>query len=313
MLDHYHAILEKGRLPSYIETQRTLIEADLNNSLESLWSAHEQKREGTTSLLDVKIEIANRMFSHCEFCERRCGVARPEQRGNCNVQEPRIASEFAHYGEESVLVPSHTIFFSGCNFHCIHCQNWDISQIKTGRWMPPQKLAKLIEYRNLRNMNFVGGDPTPNLNYILQVLKECEARIPVVWNSNMYLTEESMRLLDGVVDLYLTDFKYGNDACAEELSHVKNYFSIICRNHMLAEAQADVIVRHLVLPNHLECCTYPIMQWISENLEKAVTNIMFQYRPEYKAMENPEIDRYLTHKEKKRALDIAREFQIPLI
>jgi putative pyruvate formate lyase activating enzyme len=313
MLDHYHAISEKRRLPFYIETKGTLIEADLNNSLESLWSAHEQKRKGTTSLLDVKIEIANRIFSQCEFCERRCRAARPEQVGNCNVQEPRIASEFAHYGEEGVLVPSHTIFFSGCNFHCIHCQNWDISQIRTGRWIPPKKLAKLIEYRNLRNMNFVGGDPTPNLNYILQVMKDCEATIPVVWNSNMYLTTESMRLLDGVVDLYLTDFKYGNDACAEELSHVKNYFPIISRNHLLAEAQADVIIRHLVLPNHVECCTYPIIKWISENMKTAVTNIMFQYRPEYKAMENPKIDRYLTHEEKKRALDIAKEFQIPLI
>ncbi|KYK29124.1 MAG: radical SAM protein [Theionarchaea archaeon DG-70-1] len=315
MLDHYNAILKKERLPHYLVTRDTFIEADVNDSLEGLWSAHEKKEEGTTSLLDLKIEIANRIFTHCEFCERRCGVNRPEQVGNCQVQEPRVASEFAHYGEESVLVPSHTIFFMGCNFHCVHCQNWDISQIVKGggRWIPPKQLAKLIEHRHLRNMNFVGGDPTPNLNYILEVLKECSAKIPVVWNSNMYLTEESMQLLDGITDLYLTDFKYGTNECAEELSKVKNYFDIVSRNHLLAEKNADVIIRHLVLPSHLECCTYPILKWISENLKKSVVNIMFQYRPEYKAMENPRIDRYLTYEEKKRALDITEEFHIHLI
>ena len=153
-------------------------------------------------------------------------------------------------------------------------------------------------------MNFVGGDPTPNLNYILQVLKACTAAIPVVWNSNMYLTEKSMQLLDGVTDLYLTDFKYGNDECAKKLSKAEDYMKIVPRNHLLAEKNADVIIRHLVLPGHLECCTYPALEWISKNLKKSVVNIMFQYRPDFNAMDYPGIDRYLTYEEKKRALDI---------
>ena len=313
MLNHYHAITAHKALPHYFDTRTTAIDAHLNGTFEDLWSAHEERRKGDVSLLDVKIEIANRIFAHCEFCERRCGARRPHDVGNCTVREPRIASEFAHYGEESVLVPSHTIFFSGCNFHCVHCQNWDISQLVTGKWIPPRQLAKLIEYRKLKNMNFVGGDPTPNLNYILQVIRECNAKIPVVWNSNMYLTEESMTLLDGVVDLYLTDFKYGKNECAEELSKVENYVDVVSRNHVLAEKNADVIIRHLVLPTHVECCTYQIMKWISETLKKSVVNMMFQYRPEYNAMEHPRIARYLTYEEKKRALDIAQEFSITLI
>lgn len=315
MLDHYQTILDGKTLPQYMKTRALLIAADITSPTAALWAAHEQKMPGTTSLLEVKIELSNRIFTHCSFCERRCGANRPQEVGECGVREPKIASEFAHYGEESVLVPSHTIFFSGCNFHCIHCQNWDISQVVqgVGRWIPPKKLAKIIEIKHLKNMNFVGGDPTPNLNYILQVLQWCNARIPVVWNSNMYLTEESMHLLEGVVDVYLTDFKYGNNACGEELSDVKDYFSIVSRNHRLAEAQAELIIRHLVLPNHLECCTYPVLQWISENLKNPAVNVMFQYRPEYKAMENAKIDRYLTYEEQKRALDIAKEFSINLI
>ncbi|MBU7014513.1 MAG: radical SAM protein [Theionarchaea archaeon] len=313
MVDHYNSILDKKALPHYLETKRSHIKADLKASETGLWEAHDRRDVGDVSLMDVKIEIATRILSHCEFCERRCSVDRPGRQGNCTVQEARIASEFAHYGEESVLVPSHTIFFSGCNFHCVYCQNWDISQVKSGTWIPPKKLAKLIEYRHLRNMNFVGGDPTPNLDYMLRVLRDCEADIPVVWNSNMYLTEESMRLLDGIVDVYLTDFKYGNDQCARELSCVDNYFQVVSRNHLLGEKHANLIIRHLVLPGHLECCTHPVLQWISENLESPAVNVMFQYRPEYRAMENPRIDRYLTYDEKKRALEIAQELNISLI
>ncbi|MBU7030952.1 MAG: radical SAM protein [Theionarchaea archaeon] len=313
MLEHYHAVTHRSVPPHYSVTRGTLIQADCTDSVENVWKAHDAQVSGSVSLLEVKIEIARRIFTHCEYCERRCGVNRRKEVGNCGVRESKIASEFAHYGEERVLIPSHTIFFSGCNFHCVYCQNWDISQVPCGRWIPPGQMASRIESRNLRNMNFVGGDPTPNLGYILEVLDACSAPIPVVWNSNMYLTEESMKLLDGVTDVYLTDFKYGNDRCAEELSKVKNYWEIITRNHSLAQKNADLIIRHLVLPDHLECCTYPILEWISGHLEDAAVNVMFQYRPEYKAMDTPRIDRFLTGAEKERALEIAREFNITLI
>jgi putative pyruvate formate lyase activating enzyme len=313
MLEHYQAVTQRREHPRYMVTRNTGIQADCTDSLSQLWAAHHNQIPGTTSLLDVKIEIAHRMFTHCEFCERRCKVDRTTTRGECGVGDAKISSEFAHHGEESILVPSHTIFFGGCNFHCAYCQNWDISQVPFGRWIPPQNLARLIKARNLRNMNFVGGDPTPNLHYILEVLRECEAPIPVVWNSNMYLTKESMRLLDGVVDVYLTDFKYGNNQCAEELSAVKRYWEVITRNHLLAEKSADLIIRHLVLPDHVECCTYPILNWIAENLDDPAVNVMFQYRPEYKAMDTPRIDRFLTGDEKERALEIAEECGISLL
>jgi len=313
MLEHYHAVTHKSVPPHYLMTRDTFIQAECADSLENLWKAHDAQIPGFTSLLDVKIEIAHRMFTHCEFCERRCGIDRTKELGNCGVRESKIASEFAHHGEERVLVPSHTIFFGGCNFHCVYCQNWDISQVPCGRWVPPQHMASRIKSRNLRNMNFVGGDPTPNLSYILEVLKVCDSPIPVVWNSNMYLTQESMKLLDGIVDVYLTDFKYGNDQCASELSKVKKYWEIITRNHIMAQGNADLIIRHLVLPDHLECCTYPVLKWISGHLDDPAVNVMFQYRPEYKAMDTPRIDRFLTGAEKERALEIAREFDISLI
>ncbi|MFQ5891968.1 MAG: radical SAM protein, partial [Candidatus Methanofastidiosia archaeon] len=217
-LRDYYSILREKNLPKYLSTKRTLIDADLDLSLENLWKAHRERRRGKTSLLDLKIEIAERIYDNCEFCERRCKLSRREKRGTCKVKKSKIASEFAHHGEEAPLVPSHTIFFSGCNFKCVFCQNWDISQNLTGRFFEPEEIARLIEKRNLKNVNFVVGEPTPNLVYILKVLRFCEAKIPVVWNSNLYMTFEVMELLDGVVDLYLTDFNYGKDECDKKYS-----------------------------------------------------------------------------------------------
>ena len=263
------------------------------------------------SLLDLKLRIVEEYFKRCNFCERRCGVDRSKgELGFCRVKETRIASEFLHFGEEPELVPSHTIFFSGCNFNCVYCQNWDISQYpESGVVISPKELARVIERRfsqGSKNLNLVGGEPTPNLLYILKLLKELRVNIPVVWNSNMYMTKEVMEILEGLVDIYLTDFKYGNDECALRLSNVRNYFEVVSRNHLLAKQQAELLIRHLILPNHLECCTKVVIDWISENLGTNVyLNLMDQYRPEYKAMEYEEIRRFITEAEFREALQYA--------
>jgi len=248
--------------------------------------------------LDLKAELAKRALSSCDLCERRCGADRAAgEKGHCGVLEARICSEFLHMGEEPDLVPSYTIFFAGCTFNCVFCQNWDIStRPEAGAMVEPEDLATMIEARargdahgrsgpagRARNVNWVGGDPTSNLHFIFDVLRRCNANIPQVWNSNMYMTEKTMRLLDGVVDIYLTDFKYGNDMCAERLSNAKGYMGIVTRNHLLARNQAEVIIRHLVLPNHFKCCTEPVLRWISENLRDVKVNVMAQYRPEHRA------------------------------
>ncbi len=265
--------------------------------------------------LKEKAESAREILKSCHLCERRCHVNRLEgKQGFCGVLEARVASEFVHVGEEPELVPSYTIFFSGCTFHCVYCQNWDISQYPfRGEYIKPEILAGMISNIRAKNVNWVGGEPTPNLPYVLDVLTHLKTNIPQIWNSNMYLTEESMDLLNGVIDVYLTDFKYGNDKCARNLSDAKNYWEITTRNHLIAREQAEMIIRHLVLPNHLECCTKPILEWISENLENVKVNLMDQYRPEWRAMDFREISRKLTHTEFQEALRFADELGIDLI
>ena len=334
-LARYFAVMG-GKLPArFLVCKRVKAKVDLPASDEELWRAHERGlkefrklladidkgrtklenlKRPESSLLDLKVELARRILKSCHFCERRCGVDRTAGKvGVCGVGErSRIASEFMHHGEEPELVPSYTIFFNGCTFKCCLCQNWDISQYpEAGVEVSPQTLAKLIEGAKrdgARNVNFVGGEPTEHLHTILGALNECKTSISSVWNSNMYCSMETMKLLFGVTDVYLTDFKYGNDECALRYSKVPNYFKVIARNHRLAFADAELIIRQLVLPANVECCTHPILEWISENLGSMVrVNLMDQYRVCYQADKYEEINRHLTREEFLEALRIAEE------
>jgi putative pyruvate formate lyase activating enzyme len=307
------------------------IPVKLPKSEEKLWKEHERKmgefrrklkahdgkkgelKFAKPSLVDLKFEIANRMLKKCEFCERKCRVDRSKgSKGFCGLDSKSfLSSEFIHHGEEASVVPSHTFFFIGCNFYCVYCQNWTISRRKErGTEVKGKELALLAERRKneSRNINLVGGDPIPNLHTILDMLRNLGINKPIVWNSNMYLSKKSIRLLEGVVDVYLADFKYGNDKCAEKLSKVPDYWKIMTRNYLLAKKQAELLIRHLVLPNHLECCTKPIMKWVGENLDNKIRmNIMGQYRPEFEVFEIREMARRVEREEMERAYELADE------
>lgn len=159
----------------------------------------------------------------------------------------------------------------------------------------------------------MGGNPDPHLYTILRTIEltgEVARFLPMVWNSNMYTSAEAMSILDGVIDVYLGDFRYGNDSCAEELSGVDGYFEVVSGNFAQAFVSAEVMVRHLVLPGHLECCTRPVMEWASRNMPGVYFNLMFQYRPEYKAGLYPTIDARLTPEERAKALAMAADYNL---
>jgi len=260
--------------------------------------------------LDALISDCRTIMQSCELCEHKCGVNRLNgETGICGVSESRVSTEFLHRGEEPELVPSHTIFFAGCNSRCAFCQNWDISQNPdAGIYIAPERLASIIKMRRpvARNVNWVGGEPTPNLLYILNVLKHLDVNTPMVWNSNMYMTERTIAVLNQITDLWLTDFKYGNNRCANRLSKLPKYFETVSRNHLLADG--SMIIRHLVMPDHIECCTKPVLAWIADNLGTDVyVNIMDQYRPEYKAKDYKDICMHLPHEQYLVAVNYARD------
>lgn len=328
-LSRYFDVM-KDKLPSqFLVSQSVNVDFKKDSPLGELWKLHDEAMKSfrdeydrvksieelspraESSLLKLKEAIADRILEACHFCERRCGVnRRKKELGYCRCEAvSHYSAEFLHYGEEPELVPSHTIFFTGCNFSCVYCQNWEISTApQSGISILPEEVAGIIAMRRAygsRNVNFV--TPTPHTHVILKILNALKVNIPVVWNTNMYYSHEVARLLEGVVDVYLGDFRYGNDECAGKYSNVPDYLQVVTRNFKTAYASGEILLRQLVLPGHLECCTRPIVKWTKENIPKVRFNLMFQYRPNYKAYEYPEINRGLTPEEIQKALDIVKE------
>ena len=273
----------------------------------------EESEAPQRSFLDLKVEIAHRMLENCHFCTRRCGVNRKSGKtGYCKCgSETAVSSVFEHMGEEPELVPSGTVFTIGCTMRCLHCQNWTISQwIEQGELYSPRNLAAAadrLRSNGCRNVNLVGGDPTPWLAQWLEAFKHVTLNVPVVWNSNSYYSEETANLLAGFVDVYLLDFKYGNNECATRISDAPGYWEACTRNHVYGKEHGELLVRVLVLPGHLDCCVKPILEWISTTLGAMTrVNLMFQYRPEWRAHELPELQRTLTAAEKKKAVQLAK-------
>lgn len=270
--------------------------------------------------LEERVARAKELLKSCHLCAHECHVDRPNgERGVCNVGiGMRVASSFEHYGEEAFLVPSYTIFFESCNLSCLFCQNWDISRAtgETPSHMVTEKqLAGAIDnHAHCCNVNFVGGEPTPYLPFILETLRHVTIDIPVIWNSNMYLSPQGMDLLDGVVDLYLTDFKFGNDTCARNLANVNDYWQVVAANHARALESGEMVIRHLMLPNHFECCTRPILEHIAEEFgDRVVVNLMDQYRPAYRAVLHGDLNRRVTASEFNKGLSLAAELQLNFI
>jgi putative pyruvate formate lyase activating enzyme len=265
-----------------------------------------------TTDLDDKIKQAERILNSCEFCERDCRVNRLEgKKGFCGVgKEWRIFGAHTHFGEEDVLIPSATLFCAGCTMRCVYCQNAPRSITpELGDVWSDKEVAGWVDRKyqeGCRNVNFVS--PDCYLWNILKALKLVKAEMPVVWNSNAYYSQNAAGLLKGVVDVYLLDFRYFSGKCAKRLSSAPNYPEVAKRNHLTASRDAEVIIRVLVMPNHIECDAKPILKWIRDKLGSGVlVNILAQYRPCHNAHEYPDINRPLSLSEHEEVVEYARK------
>ena len=268
-----------------------------------------------------------KMTSPCTVCPRRCAVRRDEgELGFCGIgAAPVISSIAPHFGEERVLVGaggSGTIFFSGCNLGCVFCQNHDISHERLGRSVSVEQLASgMLELQRAgcANVNFV--TPThmaaPIAAAILQA-RELGLTIPTVYNTGGYDSVETLRLLDGLVDIYMPDMKYADAAVAEELSAARDYpqvsFAAVQEMHrQVGDLQVEgglatrgLLVRHLVLPENL-AGSEQIVDFLAAKVSPRTTiNVMGQYRPCYRAEAHARINRLPTREE----ITTARQYAI---
>ncbi|MCS7186006.1 MAG: radical SAM protein [Armatimonadetes bacterium] len=328
-LAHYRAVVYKKRLPFWKQSKLLTVADDFSLiSTEQLWKLHDELirslhsgkgskkrtslRENRSSLLDLKLELTRRIYKSCTLCPLSCRVDRLSgEVGRCGLAKGAwVFREGLLVSEEPFVIPTHELFFSGCNMGCKFCQAWEgVVQTKVGIEFTPNWFAQLVELRKSQgavNIHFVGGEPTVNLLATLEGLRALEIPLPLVWNTNLFATDEAMKLLDGIVDLFIADFKFGNDKCAWSIGGVEDYVATIQSNLVKASKIASLVVRHLVMPDHIDCCLKPVVFWISENLPDETFHLMLNYVPDWKAWGEPSLCRRLTEAEKEWAKEIVK-------
>ncbi len=294
------------------------------------WQPAYAKLEDEGKLQD-RIDEAYAFFDECQLCPRRCRVnRRGDQLGFCRAShEVTVFSHHAHYGEELPLVGrgrSGTIFFSHCNLRCVFCQNWPIAHEGRGRRVTDDALADMmidLQRRGCHNINVV--TPTHVMPNILNATRKAlhkGLRLPICYNTGGYERVEVIRLLDGVVDIYLPDLKYmdGDEADRYTVQGALDYperaqEAIVEMHRQVGDLITDdrgialrgLMVRHLVMPNRI-AGTREFVRWVAENLSPGTyVNIMSQYRVEHEAFNYPPIARAITPQEFLEAMDWAEE------
>jgi len=288
-----------------------------------------------SGLLESKIRAGERMLKNCQLCPRKCEVNRFEEMGKiCNTGiYPLVSNSFPHFGEEPCLVGlrgSGTIFFTSCNLRCVFCQNWDISHSLKGSEITPFDLAKImidLQDRGCHNINFV--TPSHNITPILKAVylaAEIGLNIPLVYNTSAYDSLESLDLLDGIIDIYMPDFKFWDRKSAKRYLNAQDYPVIAQRNLKIMYKQVGdllvndqkiavrgLLVRHLVLPEHIKD-TRQIVRFLAQQISpRTALNIMFQYRPDYKVNTDhfTELNRSVSSQERRYAKQLKRESGLP--
>jgi len=277
--------------------------------------------------LNRRIEAAYALLTPCRVCPRECGVDRlkDSKLGFCRSGlNPVISSVSPHHGEEPPLSGtrgSGTIFFTNCNLRCVYCQNYPISQLGNGAERSPGELAcqmTWLQEQGCHNVNLV--TPThfvPQFLMALGIARERGFDLPIVYNSSGYDSVGTLRLLEGIVDIYLPDMRYGDDRAAMEYSVAPHYAEINRAAIMemyrqvgnlvvdgMGVAKRGLIIRHLVLPGGLSG-TGEVMRFLAEEISKDVyISLMSQYFPAYRASEHGKIARRITEQEYDEAYDI---------
>lgn len=255
----------------------------------------------------------------CNICPHECKINRNEGKiGRCKATDKvKIALYSTHDFEEPCISGekgSGTVFFSNCNLNCIYCQNYEISQLGKGKDINIEELADIFllqQEKGVENINLV--TPTSYVLQIIEAIKIAKQRglsIPIIYNTNGYEKIETLKLLEGYIDIYLPDLKYAEDNLGVKYSKVNHYFDIATKaiQEMIRQVgvprlnekgmiEKGVMIRHLVLPNHIEN-SKKVLKWIKENLPSEIyISVMAQYFPTYQAKEVENLNRKLTKEE----------------
>lgn len=255
-----------------------------------------------------RMQRAREMLESCTICEWRCGINRVTgQPAPCRLNDQTfVFNEYLSVTEEVEVVPTLRIYLAGCNFRCRFCDTAPTCFEPTvGRPFDALNLSDDLSAaarKGARTVSFLGGEPTLHPHSLLKFAAAATERLPMVVNTNLYMTPEIIDLLDGAVDLYLGDFKFGNDQCAKSVAGISPYVEIIQRNLLDIVGRTPIIVRHLLMPGHFSCCFKSLTSWLSDRLPGTRFALHTGYVPCWRAESDPALGRLTNRQEIRDAI-----------
>jgi len=266
-----------------------------------------------------RVPLAHAALGACRLCPQNCGVNRLEgERGCCRAgPEARVFSAQVEVGDELELIPTFAIAFNGCDMRCAFCitgaDSWNAQR---GEPFDAAALAaKAIKAlrSEARTAMILGGEPTIHLPEVIRLVAALPAWARLVWKTNAYISTEPRCWLEGLFNVWLADYKFGNDNCAERLAGIGDYQRHVQETLLWAGQHSELIVRHLLMPGHVDCCWEPIARWIGLRLSTTKVSLRCGFWPTWKARRHSELRRAVGVVEERRALEIARGYGLHLI
>lgn len=264
----------------------------------------------------LRARLARAELSHCEWFAHRCGTNRLQgEQGRCRAGAgARVFSAQTEVSDELLLIPTFAIALSGCDLRCSFCitgkESWNA---RAGDDFHAESLAQQAMQaleNGARTIMLLGGEPTIHLPDILDIIAALPDEAKLVWKTNAHASARARDLLDGMFDVWVADYKFGNDGCAGRLAQVSNYEAIVHENLIWAAEHSELIVRHLLMPGHVNCCWKPVARWIADHLPGTKVNLRAGFWPAWKAANHAEL---LGSQDYEAALNIARDCSLTLI
>ena len=304
--------------------QSTIVEAGRERT--PLWKAADEvgsstrtARTGRAAIARERAGIARAMLGDCHFCAHECGANRLEgEQGPCRAgAQVRYFSAQTEVADELELIPTFAIALSGCDLRCAFCitgaESWNP---RAGEMLEPTRMgerARRALDHGARSVMILGGEPTVHLHAALDLVAALPDSARLVWKTNAHGSAAARELLAGMFDVWVADYKFGNDACAREFSGVDNYQRVVRQNLIWAAVDSDLIVRHLVMPGHIDCCWRPVARWLRSNLPTVRVNVRTGFWPAWRSNRHPDLLQPISTGEEHRVRQIAEENHLRLV
>jgi len=263
--------------------------------------------------------LARSALADCHLCAHHCGVNRLNgETGLCHAgANANFFFAQTEVTDELELIPTFAVALSGCDLRCDFCitgaESWNprAGKIFSAEEMAAKAKAALVD--GAKTVMILGGEPTIHLPAALELVAALPDNAKLVWKTNAHGSAQARELLDGMFDVWLADFKFGNDGCAQRLAKVSDYVAVVQENLLWANEHSELVVRHLLMPGHIDCCWKPVAAWLAENLPGVKVNLRSGFWPAWHTARHVELRGTVSTSETERAWEIAREHRLNLI